>query len=97
MVSGIVSNPIMTKFLVQLYINSCQRSTFIPPRYGPFLLFIFDLTIDSLMQNRLLGWELANAQGNHTLSQPVLAIYPKQVRFLDSSHPRLSQLIIIAL
>jgi soluble epoxide hydrolase/lipid-phosphate phosphatase len=29
-------------------------------------------------QNRLLGWELANAHGNHTLPQPVLAIYPKQ-------------------
>jgi len=29
-------------------------------------------------RNRLLGWKLANAQGNHTLSQPVLAIYPKQ-------------------
>ena len=38
-------------------------------------------TIDNwlLLQNRLLGWELANAQGNHTLLQPVLAIYPKQV------------------
>jgi len=29
-------------------------------------------------QNRLSGWELANAHGNHTLPQPVLAIYPKQ-------------------
>ncbi|KAF8806818.1 alpha/beta-hydrolase [Phlegmacium glaucopus] len=29
-------------------------------------------------QNRLLGWELANAQGNHTIPQPVLAIYPTE-------------------
>jgi len=29
-------------------------------------------------QNRHLSWKLANAQGNSTLTQPVLAIYPKQ-------------------
>lgn len=45
-------------------------------------------------QNRLLGWKLANAQGNHTIPQPVLAIYPKEdpvanwekaAKFLQSS------------
>ena len=41
----------------------------------------FDLINDSLLlQNRLLGWGLANAQENYTLPQPVLAIYLKQVR-----------------
>ncbi|KAF8164754.1 Alpha/Beta hydrolase protein [Crassisporium funariophilum] len=28
--------------------------------------------------NRFIGWELANSQGNHTIYQPVLAIYPTQ-------------------
>lgn len=41
MVSVIVSDPIITKFLVQFYVNSCQHSTFILPRYWPFLWFMF--------------------------------------------------------
>ncbi|KAH9483194.1 Epoxide hydrolase A [Psilocybe cubensis] len=28
--------------------------------------------------NRFLGWKIANEQGNHTISQPVLAIYPTE-------------------
>lgn len=49
------------------------------PSMGRFYDLDFDLINDTL-QNRLLGWKLANAHGNHTLPQPVLAIYPKQVR-----------------
>lgn len=29
-------------------------------------------------ENRFQSWELAHSQGNHTIPQPVLAIYPKQ-------------------
>ncbi|KAF8960273.1 Alpha/Beta hydrolase protein [Flammula alnicola] len=29
-------------------------------------------------KNRYEGWNLANSQGNHTLSQPVLAVYPTE-------------------
>ena len=85
------------KLPIQLYI-SIPGSTLLLFQHsmGCFLPFIFDLINDSL-QNRLLGWELANAHGNNTLVLPVLAIYPKQVRFLLSRQLHLSRLIIIAL
>ena len=31
-------------------------------------------------QNRLQQWTLAHTQGNHTIPQPTLAVYPLQVR-----------------
>lgn len=30
-------------------------------------------------QNRQLWWKFANAQGNQTIAQPVLAVYPTEV------------------
>lgn len=75
-----------TNFLIRPRLNSSTPILFNPsmPLFAIRLLPTFDM-INGLFQNRLFGWELANAQGNHTIPQPVLAIYPKEVRTLISS------------
>ena len=79
-----------TNFLMRLHLNSSTPILFKPsiPLFTIQLLPTFYL-INGLFQNRLFGWELANAQGNHTIPQPVLAIYPKEVRTSISSPLRL--------
>ncbi|KAF9558413.1 alpha/beta-hydrolase [Agrocybe pediades] len=37
-------------------------------------------------ENRRRGWQLANSQGNHTITQPVLAIYPTEDPVANWAH-----------
>jgi len=89
-----------SKSLIQPCANSSTPILFQPSMsyFITRLVQTFHLINDSF-QNRLLGWELANSQGNHTIPQPVLAIYPKGVRSQISALKQntLITLIFIAL
>jgi hypothetical protein len=57
-----------------------QLSSFTPPRYSRLRFRVDEDFYMNYVQNRHQSWRHAHSQKNHTISQPVLAIYPKEVR-----------------